>query len=75
VAGLGVPVEAATADAVYGCIAGLGLTVITAFLINQTVSLRIIGGGFLLYLGVKTFLGQPARLDEDPDQVQENANL
>lgn len=62
ISGLG----AATADAVYGCIAGFGLTVISTFLINQTISLRIVGGIFLLYLGLKTFLTQPAPLDEDP---------
>jgi threonine/homoserine/homoserine lactone efflux protein len=51
---------AATADAIYGCIAGFGLTFISNFLITQQVWLRLIGGGFLCYLGVKTFLSKPA---------------
>jgi threonine/homoserine/homoserine lactone efflux protein len=56
VSGLG----AATADAIYGCIAGFGLTFISNFLVSQQVWLRLIGGGFLLYLGLKTFLAKPA---------------
>jgi threonine/homoserine/homoserine lactone efflux protein len=51
---------AATADAVYGCIAGLGLTFISSLLISQQLWLRLIGGIFLCYLGVKTFITLPA---------------
>jgi threonine/homoserine/homoserine lactone efflux protein len=57
VSGLG----AATADAVYGCVAVLGLTFISNGLINQHVWLRLIGGLFLCYLGIKTFLAKPAK--------------
>lgn len=56
VSGLG----AATADAIYGCIAGFGLTAITSLLINQQFWFRLVGGAFLVYLGVRTFLSQPA---------------
>jgi threonine/homoserine/homoserine lactone efflux protein len=56
VSGLG----AATADAVYGCVAGFGLTLISSFLVDQQVWLRLIGGAFLCYLGVKTLLAKPA---------------
>jgi threonine/homoserine/homoserine lactone efflux protein len=51
---------AATADALYGCIAGFGLTAISNFLISQQVWFRAIGGLFLYYLGLKTFLSRPA---------------
>ncbi len=51
---------AATADAIYGRIAGFGLTFISSFLINQQVWLRLIGGIFLCCLGIKTFLARPA---------------
>ena len=51
---------AATADAVYGCIAGFGVTFISDLLISQQVWLRLIGGCFLCYLGIKTFLSKPA---------------
>ena len=56
VSGLG----AATADAIYGCIAGFGLTFISSILIGQQGWLRLVGGGFLCYLGLKTFLARPA---------------
>ena len=57
VSGLG----AATADAIYGCIAGFGLTLVTRFLMDQQVWLRLFGGAFLCYLGVKTVLSRPAK--------------
>jgi len=56
VSGLG----AATADAIYGCIAGFGLTFISSFLVSQQVWLRTAGGLFLCYLGLKTLLAKPA---------------
>lgn len=52
---------AATADAVYGCIAGFGLTVISGLLIRQQTWLSLFGGLFLCYLGYKTFVAQPAQ--------------
>jgi len=57
VSGLG----AATADAIYGCIAGFGLTLVTRFLMDQQVWLRLFGGAFLCYLGLKTVLSRPAK--------------
>ena len=56
VSGLG----AATADAMYGCVAAFGLTIISAFLIGHKLWLSLIGGLFLLYLGIKTLLSKPA---------------
>lgn len=47
---------AATADALYGCVAGFGMTLISSFLISQQSWIRLIGGAFLCYLGVKTLL-------------------
>lgn len=52
---------AATADALYGCIAGFGLTFISTFLVSQSLWLRLLGGLFLCYLGVKTVLSKPAQ--------------
>ncbi len=57
ISGLG----AATADAIYGCIAALGLTFISSLLISQQIWLRLIGGAFLCYLGIKTFVTQPTQ--------------
>ena len=51
---------AASADAIFGSIAGFGLTVVSGFLVSQQTWLRLVGGMFLLYLGVRTFRSQPA---------------
>ena len=56
VSGLG----AATADAIYGCVAGFGLAFISNFLVSQQFWLRLAGGAFLLALGLKTFLEKPS---------------
>jgi threonine/homoserine/homoserine lactone efflux protein len=64
VSGLG----AATADAFYGCVAGFGLTFISSFLVGQKMWLSLFGGLFLLYLGVKTLLSQPAEKEATINQ-------
>jgi len=51
---------AATADALYGCVAGFGLTVISGFLVDQRFWIQLIGGIFLLALGIKTLRTVPA---------------
>ncbi len=51
---------AATADALYGSIAALGLTAISGVLVDQQFWMRLIGGLFLLYLGIQTFRARPA---------------
>ena len=51
---------AATADALYGCVAGFGLTVVSAFLVDQRAWIQLIGGVFLLALGVRTLSSKPA---------------
>ncbi len=56
ISGLG----AATADAIYGCIAGFGLTSVSSILISHEAWLRLLGGAFLCYLGAKTFFERPA---------------
>jgi threonine/homoserine/homoserine lactone efflux protein len=57
ISGLG----AASADALYGAVAGFGLTFISNTLISQQIWLRLIGGVFLCYLGLKTFWVAPTR--------------
>lgn len=56
VSGLGV----ATIDATFAFIAAFGLTFLTNLLIGAQPVVRLIGGGFLIYLGLKTFLTAPA---------------
>lgn len=66
ISGLG----AASADMVYGAIAAFGLSAITNLLVENSIWLRIVGGIFLLYLGIKTFLEKPA--DKATQAVQGN---
>ena len=54
-AGLATGLGAATADALYGCIAAFGLTAVSDYLVKQRFWLGLIGGLFLCYLGVRTF--------------------
>ena len=51
---------AASADAIYGSIAGFGLTLVSNFLVNNRFWLQTIGIIFLAYLGIKTLLEKPA---------------
>ena len=56
VSGLG----AATADAVYGAVAALGLTAVSATLVAHQDIVRLLGGVFLLHLGARTAVAHPA---------------
>jgi threonine/homoserine/homoserine lactone efflux protein len=53
--GLGAP----AADAMYGVIAGFGLTFVTSTLVEHQLWFRLLGGIFLFYLGINTFLAKP----------------
>ena len=57
--GLATGLGAATADAIYGCVAAFGLTWVTSLLLGGQTWIRVVGGVFLLYLGVRTFLARP----------------
>lgn len=57
---------AATADAVYGAIAGFGLTAVSGLLVRQSGWLRVVGGLFLCYLGARIFLARPAARAAEP---------
>ena len=56
VSGLGI----ASGDTIYGFVAGFGLTLISGFLVDQQFWLKLIGGIFLCYLGITTFISKPA---------------
>jgi len=69
VAGLVSGLGAATADATYGIIGGFGLTLISNFLIDRQIWLRLIGGVFLLYLGIRTFMARLPQEDKNSDET------
>ena len=58
-AGLATGLGAATVDAFYGGIAAFGVTVVSSLLLRQQDWIRVIGGLFLCYVGVKTIAAPP----------------
>ena len=66
---------AATADGTYGLIAGFGLTFISSFLIGQQLWIRLIGGVFLLYLGLRIILSKPAQREREQATTIKGKNL
>lgn len=63
VAGLG----AAMADTFFGAVVGMGLGVVSQFITGHTFVLKVIGGLFMLGLGLHTWRAAAASLDSDPD--------
>jgi len=55
---------AATADSLYGCIAGFSITFVIQFLIREEFWIRLIGGIFLLMIGVSYYFKQPQSLSK-----------
>lgn len=66
---------AATADAIYGIIAATGLTIVSQILITYKEILGLLGGLFLLYLGVKTFRSNPPKLASSELPVNQISNF
>jgi threonine/homoserine/homoserine lactone efflux protein len=60
-AGLLSGLGAATADAIYGCVAAFGLTAVFSLLTGLQFWLQLGGGLFLLWLGWRTLRSAPAR--------------
>jgi threonine/homoserine/homoserine lactone efflux protein len=60
IVGLVTGLGAATADAFYGAIAALGMAYVADILVSQQNLLRLLGGGFLVFLGIRIFVSKPA---------------
>ena len=67
--GLASGLGAASADAAYGAIAAAGLTLVADYLAKQQVWLGMLGGAFLLLLGVRTFRSPPPSADGGDTEV------
>ncbi len=63
---------AASADMCYGAVAAFGITALRDFLTGQQFWLRLIGGIFLLYLGVRAFITRPTA---DPSSAKDARGL
>jgi len=55
VSGMGI----AVADGLYGAVAAFGLTAVSGFLLKHSFWIGLVGGVFLVYLGIKTLLARP----------------
>lgn len=51
---------AVSANIIYASIAAFGFSIVSAFLMEQELYLKIFGSVFLFYLGIKTFTKKPA---------------
>ena len=64
--GLASGLGAACADAAYGAIAGFGVSSVAAFLVDFQDALRLLGGTFLLVLGIRILTREPAHEASQP---------
>lgn len=58
--GLASVLGASTADAVYCCVAGFGITLISNFIEQKQLWLELAGGMILVLLGIRVFFSDPA---------------
>jgi threonine/homoserine/homoserine lactone efflux protein len=65
--GLASGLGAATADAVYGSVAAFGLTLVAEALVAQQAWLGLVGGAYLLGLGLRTLASRPADREDAPE--------
>jgi threonine/homoserine/homoserine lactone efflux protein len=68
VSGMGI----AVADGLYGAVAAFGLTAISGFLIGQSLWIGLIGGLFLIYLGIRSILAKPVNLEDKGKEQKTN---
>ncbi len=61
--GLATGLGAATADAVYGTIAALGLTTLSHWMVAEKRLLAALGGCYLIYLGIRSLASAPRQDD------------
>lgn len=60
IAGLVSGLGAASADLLYGAIAALGMHAVSTWLLSLELWLKLLGGAFLCYLGLRMLLSRPA---------------
>src|ERR1039458_8977683 len=69
--GLIIGLGAATADSLFGSIAAFGLSFVSDVIASQHFWLRLVGGGILLFLGIRTFRAKR----KDPVVPYENKGM
>lgn len=66
---------AAAADALYGAIAAFGLTSLSQFFVTHQAPVRLLGGVFLCYLGLRTIIAQPRSAAPGPTSRSSSSAL
>jgi len=66
---------AATADSIYGFIAAFGLTVVSDFLLDHQLFLRLTGGTILCVIGIRTLVARPEEKNEIPRSGRKYAGM
>ncbi len=75
-AGVAIGIGAALADALFGAIAGFGLTFISDLLLLHQKSIGLLGSAILLLMGIATWLEKPVlTFDEDKKPTNIFANI
>ena len=64
-AGLFSGLGAAVADGLYGAVAAFGLTLISNFLIERNFWIRLFGGIFIVFIGIRMYFAKPVTDIED----------
>ena len=59
----------AVADGLYGVVAAFGLTAVSGFLLQYSLWIGLAGGVFLVYLGVKILISNPALNEKEEQKV------
>jgi threonine/homoserine/homoserine lactone efflux protein len=68
-AGLASGMGIAVADGLYGAVAAFGLTAVSGFLLEQAAWIGLAGGAFLVYLGTRILIANPALNGKEEQRV------
>ena len=63
-AGLITGIGSSVADCIYASIGAFGLTLVSDFLLKYQTAITVIGGGFIIAMGIRSFAGKPQKKSE-----------
>jgi threonine/homoserine/homoserine lactone efflux protein len=66
---------AATADTLYGCIAGFSITLVIQFLIREEFWIRLFGGILLVLIGIRYYFKKPQSLSVQKHEGPERSDF
>lgn len=63
-AGLITGLGSSAADCIYASVGAFGLTLVSDFLLKYQTAITVIGGGFIIAMGIRSFAGKPQKKSE-----------